>query len=451
MSELTLDHIVIAVRDLDAATADYTKLLGREPSWRGDHPTYGTRNTLYRIDNTYIELLGLGAKKSGRWASELSRRLEQGEGLYMLALGTPDVNATVREMRDAGLEVQDSHDGDGIDQMTGVRRAWRNAVVPARASHGVRVFFIEHKSPPDALPPAPVAADDGSCVKRMDHAVVLSADMEMARQVWANTIGARLALDRTFPERNTRILFFRLADITIEISGGAQQTEEGMGKPDRLWGVAWGVDDLEKACARLQAAGVDVSGPRKGIKPGTLVATVKGEHTHGVATLLIEHTAESFREESRAPQGMAYDNAPQERAFRAVGLDHVALSTGDAAATAEKFRDILGLAAEQPVDSDGQPLRLVRIPAGNAFLELTQPLSDEHRIAKAMAERGQGMYAVGVTVDNIDEAIRDLRAKGVFVSDAEYGVWPGTRIARVNPAAANGVNIVLVEHRPGVL
>ena len=38
-----------------------------------------------------------------------------------------------------------------------------------------------------------------------------------------------------------------------------------------------------------------------------------------------------------------------------------------------------------------------------------------------------------------------------IVSDAEYGAWEGTRVARVNPAAANGVNIVLVEHRPGVL
>jgi catechol 2,3-dioxygenase-like lactoylglutathione lyase family enzyme len=451
MSELTLDHVVIAVRDLDAATADYTKLLGREPSWRGDHPAYGTRNTLYRIENTYIELLGHGAKTSGRWAGELSRRLEHGEGLYMLALGTPDINATAREMRDAGLEVQDPRDGDGIDQITGTRRAWRNALVPPRASHGVRLFFIEHKSPQEALPVAPPAAAEGTYVKRMDHAVVLSADMEMSRQLWANTLGVRLALDRSFPERNTRILFFRLGDITIEISGGAQQTEEGMGKPDRLWGIAWGVDDLAKTCERLQAAGVDVSGPRKGIKPGTLVATVKGEHTHGVATLLIEHTAESFREESRTPQGAAYDNAPQRRAFRAVGLDHVALSAADAGATARKFADILGLQGDAPLDAESQPLRLVRIGAGNAFLELTQPLSEDHRIAKAIAERGPGMYAIGITVDNIDEAVRDLRSKGVFVSDAEYGIWPGTRTARVNPAAANGVNIVLVEHRPDVI
>lgn len=451
MSALTLDHVVIAVRDLDAATADYTLLLGREPSWRGEHPSYGTRNTLFRIDNMYVELLGLGARKRGGWAGELSRRLEQGEGLYMLALGTPDVNATVREMRDAGLEVQDPRDGSGVDQISGAERRWRNAMVPLKASNGVRIFFIEHRSPPEALPAAAPVAEEGAYVKRMDHAVVLSADMEMTRQLWGNMVGARLALDRSFPERNTRILFFRLGDITIEVSGGAQQTEEGMGKPDRLWGIAWGVDSLAKTCERLQAAGVDISGPRTGIKPGTLVATAKGEHVHGVATLLIEHTPESFREESRRPHGLAYDNAPQRRAFNALALDHVALSTADADSTASKFEQLLGLRRDRQIDAETQPLRLVTIPAGNAFLELTQPLSEEHRVARTMAERGPGMYAVGVAVDNIDEAIRDLRAKGVFVSDAEYGIWPGTRTARVNPAASNGVNVVLVEHRPPVL
>ena len=105
-------------------------------------------------------------------------------------------------------------------------------------------------------------AEAGAFVKRMDHAVVLSADMEASRRVWGDVIGARLALDRTFPERNTRILFFRLADITIEISGGAAQSKEGVGKPDRFWGIAWGVDSIEATCARLAAAGIETSGGR---------------------------------------------------------------------------------------------------------------------------------------------------------------------------------------------
>ncbi|GIR70395.1 MAG: hypothetical protein CM15mP74_16460 [Halieaceae bacterium] len=34
----TIDHIIIAVSDLAEASAEYSALLGREPSWRGATP-----------------------------------------------------------------------------------------------------------------------------------------------------------------------------------------------------------------------------------------------------------------------------------------------------------------------------------------------------------------------------------------------------------------------------
>jgi catechol 2,3-dioxygenase-like lactoylglutathione lyase family enzyme len=448
MPELTLDHVVIGVTDLDAATRDYTALLGHEPSWRGDHPSYGTRNTLFRIDNTYVELIALGGPGlDPRWAGSLARFLDtNGEGLMMLAIGTADLDATVTSARENGLEVTDPADGEGVDAATGARRAWRNALVPPKSTNGARILFIEHKSPPDALPAGRTIGAPGAHVERMDHAVVLSADMEAARAVWQDKIGARLALDRTFPERNTRILFFRLGDVTIEISGGAEQAKEGMGKPDRLWGLAWGVGNLEATCDRLAQAGILTSGPRSGIKPGTLVATAKGPSTHGVATLLIEHTPRSFEPESRAAQGVAYDNTEQKRAFTATGLDHVVLSTDDLEATKAKWSSILDLYASESGRPKGTGFRVAKLPAGNAFVELVQPISGGHHIARRMAEHGQGMYSISVRVDNLDAAVADLRAKGVPVSDAEPGIWSGTRIARIPKAAANGVSLQLIEH-----
>ena len=451
MPEFTLDHVVIAVRDLDGASADYAALLGRSPSWRGTHPKYGTRNTLFRIDNTYVELLSVGKNKSGRWAGELSKFLEAGEGLYALALGTSDIDADMRVLRAHELPVQDPADGEGIDELSGNRRMWRNAMVPVKASHGVRIFFIQHRSSPEDLPMAPVGTEGGAHVTRMDHAVVLSPDVEATRKLWGDVLGARLALDRTFPERNTRIMFFRLGDITIEISGGGQQTEEGIGKPDRLWGLAWGVGDLTATVARLRAANVEVSEPRLGVKPGTLVATAKGAHTHGVATLLIEHTPESFRPESRAPHGAAFDNAAGRRAFAAVGLDHVALAVSDVEEAADTWAQTLGIDAMETLETPAARLRIASMPDGTAKLALAQALREQHPIAEWIADRGAGMYAIAIEVDDIVAAVADLRAKGVDVSDVEYGAWAGTRVARIDRAAANGVSLQLVQRLPDVL
>ncbi len=451
MPDFTLDHVVIAVRDLDGATKDYATLLGRHPSWRGSHPTYGTRNTLFRIDNTYVELLSLGQRKNGRWAGELSRFLDKGEGLYSLALGTEDVDGAARRLRDSLLPVQDPQNGDGVDELTSNQRTWRNALVPVNATNGVRIFFIEHRSMPQMLPMAPISTEGGAHVGRMDHAVILSRDIEASRKLWGDVLGARMALDRTFPERNTRIVFFRLGDITVEISGGAQQTEEGIGKPDRLWGVAWGVENVTATVARLRAANVEVSDPRMGVKPGTLVATAKGAHTHGVATLLIEHTAASFRPASRAPHGAAYDNTPERRAFTATGLDHVALAVSDPKLAAETWFTILGIDAGEILDSPTTRSRIATMPGGDTKLVLASALREQHPIAEWIADRGEGMYAIAIQGVDIVAAVADLRAKGVPVGDVGYGAWPGTRVARIESGAANGVSVQLVQRLPEVL
>ena len=87
-----LDHLIVGVRDLAAAEAATTRLLGREPSWRGAHPGAGTANVLYRLDNTYLELLAPeGEGGAGRLLGE---HLEaRGEGLLGLAFATDDAEA----------------------------------------------------------------------------------------------------------------------------------------------------------------------------------------------------------------------------------------------------------------------------------------------------------------------------------------------------------------------
>ena len=62
----TLDHIIVAVKNLDIAKSNYEKIFGLPPAWRGKHLELGTSNVLFNFENTYFELLastgkGLGA------------------------------------------------------------------------------------------------------------------------------------------------------------------------------------------------------------------------------------------------------------------------------------------------------------------------------------------------------------------------------------------------------
>jgi catechol 2,3-dioxygenase-like lactoylglutathione lyase family enzyme len=151
----------------------------------------------------------------------------------------------------------------------------RPATWPA-SFHGVAVLL---DAAPAVAPEAPAAAP------AIDHVVVQTPDPERAIALWRDRVGLRLALDRVFPERGLRLLFFRSGGITLEFAAAHPPgAPEG---PDRLWGVSYRVPDLAAARERLVAAGVDVSAARAGIRPGTSVASVRSG-TAGVPTLLLQ-------------------------------------------------------------------------------------------------------------------------------------------------------------------
>lgn len=276
-----LDHVVVAVVELDVATDAYRRLLGRSPSWRGEHPGLGTANALFRLGNTYLELIS--PVGDGGVAAHLRARLESdGDGLVSLALATDDAEACARELRERGIAASDPEPGEGRDRAGDAKREWRNVRLPERDTRGVSLFAIEHVSAGDALPRAEPDGDEKAAIAGLDHVVISTSEPDAAASLWGEQLGIRLALDRTFGDRGVRLLFFRLGGVTIELAAQLDPT----GGADRLRGLAWQVPDVFAGRERVAAAGFDVTGTRPGNKPGTAVCTVR-DGTHGVPTLLI--------------------------------------------------------------------------------------------------------------------------------------------------------------------
>jgi catechol 2,3-dioxygenase-like lactoylglutathione lyase family enzyme len=131
--------------------------------------------------------------------------------------------------------------------------------------------------------PTPAPAIPGVAI---DHVVVRSADPERAIALWRDRLGLRLALDREFPARGLRLLFFRTNHITLEYATPLPRPD-GPAGPDQLWGVSYRVADLDAQRTRLLAAGVDVSEIRTGMRPGTRVASIRSG-VGDVPTLMLE-------------------------------------------------------------------------------------------------------------------------------------------------------------------
>jgi catechol 2,3-dioxygenase-like lactoylglutathione lyase family enzyme len=97
-----LDHVVIAVQDLDRAREAYRRL-GFTLSPRGDHsPHLGTANHTIMGRRDYLELLAVRAETEANRG--LRAALSEGEGIAALALATPDAAMVRAAWQAAGAE-----------------------------------------------------------------------------------------------------------------------------------------------------------------------------------------------------------------------------------------------------------------------------------------------------------------------------------------------------------
>ena len=275
-----LDHLVIAVSDLDSAVESYTKLFGYGPSWRGVHEQLGTANALFPVENTYLELLASNGNE-GAGAAMIKATLElNGEGLAGLVLGTSNIQDLKESLLESGVELQDLALGEGVDSDQGLKRTWKNLFLPFSLTRGMFAFIIQHES--GELPS--VHGRSSSTINKLDHVVVNTNDPEGFKGLYGDTFGIRLALDQTVEKWGGRMLFFRLNHTTIEVIGKPDEDDP----TDKLWGLAWSVEDLKATHQRLVKEGLEISEVKAGRKENTLVCSVKSD-TCNVPTLLIQH------------------------------------------------------------------------------------------------------------------------------------------------------------------
>ena len=275
----SLDHLIIAVEDLERATHNYQIIMGTPPVWTGMHKSLGTSNALFNFQNTYLELLsptgeGLGADLINHYLKDT------GEGLIGMVFATNDINGVYQSLQNHGFPLGEPTDGEGTNSADQKLRKWRNLFLPPDLTRGIFSFVIEHT---EGDLPQPESIEPSSPHK-LDHVVINTNDADGFIKIYKDTFNIRLALDKVIEHWQKRMLFFRLNQTTIEVI----EQEDDLPPGDQMWGLAWEVKDIEKAHERMMVEGIEITPIQKGVKEKTLVATIKS-HNHNVPTLLIQH------------------------------------------------------------------------------------------------------------------------------------------------------------------
>jgi hypothetical protein len=160
-----IDHLIIGVRDLEAARARYARL-GFNSTPRGRHEGWGTANYCIMFEQDYLELLGI--VDPGQFTNNLDRFLDEREGLLGIAVGTRDAAATRAAWAEAGASPDEVKDLGRLleDEDGGTRLRFRNVMLPSTATGGVGLFACQHLAPEPMRRPAWLLHPNGAVAIR---------------------------------------------------------------------------------------------------------------------------------------------------------------------------------------------------------------------------------------------------------------------------------------------
>jgi methylmalonyl-CoA/ethylmalonyl-CoA epimerase len=112
----------------------------------------------------------------------------------------------------------------------------------------------------------------------------------------------------------------------------------------------------------------------------------------------------------------------------------------------EVMEEKLGLSLEYEEHLPQYHTRLAMYPIGQTYLELLEADSPESETAEWIATHGEGLFHICLEVDHIEDALAELKQKGVALIDEKPRTGhANSRIAFLDPKSTGNVLIELVE------
>jgi len=197
---LSLDHLVVAVMDPDAAAGELERAVGLRCTGGGRHPAWGTWNRLAWLGDTYVELIGVFDRSlapNGAVSRIVSEAIDRGHvGLVSYAVASDGLTGDLARLWAGGSALEDVEVRSRTrpdDEVVTWRASFPPAIGPAEPP-----FVIEHElvgAEWGAVARAERAAYDhplgsGARVTALDLPV---PDVAVAAGRYAQTVGIELA------------------------------------------------------------------------------------------------------------------------------------------------------------------------------------------------------------------------------------------------------------------
>ena len=125
-------------------------------------------------------------------------------------------------------------------------------------------------------------------------------------------------------------------------------------------------------------------------------------------------------------------------------IEHVAVAVKDMQASIALLRDAFGLQLEY--EEKIGDIALAMLPVGQTYIELLDGVKRDSAIGRQIPAQGEGLFHLCFEVEDIDEALAELKQKGVKLIDETPRIGHGgSRIAFIDPSGTGNLLIELAE------
>ncbi|WP_300457760.1 methylmalonyl-CoA epimerase [Desulfobacula sp.] len=127
-------------------------------------------------------------------------------------------------------------------------------------------------------------------------------------------------------------------------------------------------------------------------------------------------------------------------------IDHLGIAVSSIDGKKNFWTDALGLNLEGTETIEAQNVTTAFLPVGESEIELLESTSTDGPVARFIEKKGEGIQHVAFRVENIEDALAELKEKGIALIDKTPRMGAGgAKIAFLHPKATSGVLVELCE------
>jgi len=121
-------------------------------------------------------------------------------------------------------------------------------------------------------------------------------------------------------------------------------------------------------------------------------------------------------------------------------IEHIGIAVKSIEESKKYYEEVLGLECYSVEEVADQKVKTAFFQVGDTKIELLESTSPDGPIGKFIEKKGEGMHHLAFAVNNADEALENVGAKGVQLIDkSSRNGAEGLKIGFLHPKSTHGV------------